>query len=353
MSMEFVWRLVGMVVFAMIGIRSLAFFNPDSPEESARIVTALTLAGAALGLLIAPYLTIRPFQIARVKIKQMPAVQLIAGVIGLAIGLAISALMLPSLAGLPDPYGSYVPVIVSVALGYAGAAIMIMRQHDIFNVIGARLSGGSGSLLNFSTKSSEDVVLLDTSVIIDGRIADISQTGFIRSTMLVPGFVLAELQYIADSADPLRRNRGRRGLELLKRLQSDSKTPVQITDLDVEGVKGADDKLLMLAKQLNCPIVTNDFNLNSVAKLHSIVVLNINDLANAVKTVILPGEDINVKIIQEGKEAGQGVGYLGDGTMVVVENGKNRIDRNVDITVTKVLQTSAGRMIFAKMTDNN
>jgi uncharacterized protein YacL len=226
---------------------------------------------------------------------------------------------------------------------------MIMRQRDIFNAIGPARLGLGSSFFDFSRKPTEDVVLLDTSVIIDGRIADISQTGFIRNTMLVPRFVLNELQHIADSPDPLRRNRGRRGLDLLRRLQEESLAPVQITDIDIEGVKGADDKLVMLAKQLSCPIITNDFNLNSVAKLQGVVVLNVNELANAVKTVILPGETMTAKIIQEGKERDQGVAYLNDGTMIVVENGRPFIDTNVDVTVTKVLQTSAGRMIFARM----
>jgi uncharacterized protein YacL len=232
--------------------------------------------------------------------------------------------------------------------GYIGLSVAIMRQRDILNTVGPRLTLG-GSMLDFSRKPIDDAVLLDTSVIIDGRIADISQTGFVRSPMLVPHFVLNELQYIADSSDPIRRNRGRRGLDLLRRLQEESLVPVKITDIDVEGVKATDDKLVMLAKQLGYPIITNDFNLNSVAKLQGVVVLNINDLANAVKTVILPGEAMPVKIIQEGKERDQGVAYLSDGTMIVIENGKHYIDQNVDVTVTKVLQTSAGRMIFAKM----
>jgi uncharacterized protein YacL len=348
MSVEFVFRLVGMVVFALIGVQSIALFQPDNPFASARYITALTLAGAALGLLIAPYLTTRPFLWVRGRLKQMPASQLIAGVIGLAVGLAVAALLYAPLSALPGTYGSIMPVVVSILFGYIGMAVMVMRQRDIFNTIGTRLTGGQ-SFFSLGRRGMNDVVLLDTSVIIDGRIADISQTGFIRSTMLVPRFVLTELQYIADSSDPLRRNRGRRGLDLLRRLQQDSGTPVQITDLDIEGVSGVDDKLVLLAKQLDCPIVTNDFNLNSVAKLQGVAVLNINDLANAVKTVILPGEEMTVKIIQEGKERDQGVGYLNDGTMVVVENGKQVLDNTVDVTVTKVLQTTAGRMIFAKM----
>jgi uncharacterized protein YacL len=347
MSMEFVFRLVGMVAFAMIGAQSRYLFLPERPGESARLIISLTLAGAALGLLLAPYLTIRPFYTIQAHLRQLPASKLIAGVIGLGIGLAIAALFTPALADLPKPYSEILPVTVSVVFGYIGLAVMIMRQRDIFTLIGPRIV--SSATLEKLGKPTEDVLLLDTSVIIDGRITDVSKTGFIRQTILVPRFVLNELQFIADSPDPLRRNRGRRGLEVLKNLQEDSLVPVQITDLDIEGVKGVDDKLVMLAKQLSCPIVTNDFNLNSVAKLQGVIVLNINELANAIKTVILPGETIGVKIIQEGKERDQGVAYLNDGTMIVVENGKQYLSNSVDVVVTKVLQTNAGRMIFAKM----
>lgn len=343
MSVEFVFRLVGMVVFAILGIQSRYFFQPDTPAESARLIIVLTLAGAALGLLVGPYLTVRPFRSAQAKLKQMPASKLIAGVIGLAIGLAVAALLYPSLSTLPEPYGGYMPVVVSLLFGYIGMAVMVMRQHDIFNLLGPRIiPSGGGSF----SRSSADVLLLDTSVIIDGRIADVCQTGFIRSTILVPRFILNELQYIADSPDTIRRNRGRRGLDILERLQESAIVPVQITDLDIDGVKGADDKLVLLAKQLGCPIVTNDFNLNSVAKLQGVLVLNLNELANAVKTVILPGETIAVKIIQEGKERDQGVAFLNDGTMIVVANGKRFLDSQVQVNVTKVLQTNAGRMIF-------
>lgn len=348
MSVEFVFRLVGMVIFAIIGVQLSKFFQLNDPGESTRVIIALTLAGAAFGLLVAPYLTTRPFSLMRAKLKQMPASHLLSGVIGLAIGLGVAALVYPPLAGLPEPYGSVLPVAVSILFGYIGLSVAIMRQRDILNTVGPRLTLG-GSSLDFGRKPIDDAVLLDTSVIIDGRIADISQTGFIRSPMLVPHFVLNELQYIADSSDPIRRNRGRRGLDLLRRLQEESLVPVKISDLDVEGVKAADDKLVMLARQLSYPIITNDFNLNSVAKLQGVVVLNINDLANAVKTVILPHETINVKIIQEGKERDQGVAYLNDGTMIVIENGKYHLDKVADVLVTKVLQTSAGRMIFAKM----
>jgi len=199
------------------------------------------------------------------------------------------------------------------------------------------------------TLRHNNYVLLDTSVIIDGRIADISRTGFISGTMLIPRFVLNELQHIADSSDMLRRNRGRRGLDMLNKLQKESVVPIRIHDIDVEEAQEVDDKLVMLAKELRCPIVTNDYNLNRVAELQGITVLNINELANAVKAIFLPGESMNIRIIQEGKELGQGVGYLDDGTMVVVENGRRYINSTIEVVVTKVLQTAAGRMIFARL----
>ncbi|MBT6151365.1 MAG: TRAM domain-containing protein, partial [Chloroflexi bacterium] len=192
-------------------------------------------------------------------------------------------------------------------------------------------------------------ILLDTSVIIDGRIADIARTGFLSGELLIPGFVLNELQYIADSSDNLRRQRGRRGLEVLAQMQKDPLIPVNISDIDVEGSRQVDDKLVILAKQLRVPVLTNDFNLNRVAELQGVTILNINELANAVKAVYLPGEVLPVRVIQEGRESGQGVGYLDDGTMVVVQGGNNSIGIEMNTVVTKVLQTAAGRMIFARI----
>jgi uncharacterized protein YacL len=191
-------------------------------------------------------------------------------------------------------------------------------------------------------------ILLDTSVIIDGRILDISQTGFIQSTLVIPRFVLNELQHVADSADMLRRNRGKRGLEILGELQQRSRTPVRIVDDDVEGVDEVDQKLVLLAQQSNVPIMTNDFNLNRVAELQGVRVLNINELANALKAIFLPGEVMDIHIVMEGREADQGVGYLEDGTMVVVEDGKRYMDRTIPVLVTRYIVTNAGRMYFAQ-----
>jgi len=194
--------------------------------------------------------------------------------------------------------------------------------------------------------------LVDTSAIIDGRIADISEAGFIPGTLVLPRFVLDELRHIADSADALRRNRGRRGLDILNRLQKESPVPIEITDNDFEDLQEVDSKLVRMASIYGCPIVTNDFNLNRVAELEGVRVLNINQLANAVKSVVLPGEEMAIRVIQEGKETGQGVGFLEDGTMVVVEGGRRHLNDEIEITVTRVLQTVAGRMIFAQPKGN-
>ena len=199
-----------------------------------------------------------------------------------------------------------------------------------------------------SRLAGEPHIIVDTSAIIDGRIAEIVESGFIYGTLVVPRFVLDELQHIADSSDTLRRNRGRRGLEILSRMQKDPGTPVEIIEDDVPDVAEVDGKLVALARARSRVILTNDYNLNRVAELQGVRVMNINSLANAVKPAVLPGEELRVRVIQEGKEAGQGVGFLDDGTMIVVEGGARHIDHDVDVSVTRVLQTVAGRMIFAQ-----
>ncbi len=344
MSFEFILRLIGMIVLAVAGIYLGANLGELAEGSEELWASVFALVGALTGLVVTPFLTTRPVRAVRAHMAQVSAGNLLASLMGLVIGLIVAALVSFPLSLLPSPFGQLLPFVAAVALSYLGVAIFMMREKDILNMLRARFpttedgdGGGSGRR-----------VLLDTSVIIDGRIADIARTGFIAGPMLVPSFVLVELQHIADSSDGLRRQRGRRGLDILNRLQKDSSVPIRITDLEVEGVRDVDDKLVILAKQLRCPIVTNDYNLNRVAELQGVMVLNINELANAVKAVFLPGETLDVQVIQEGKEPGQGVGYLEDGTMVVVEEGKNLIDSSVSVLVTKVLQTAAGRMIFAR-----
>jgi uncharacterized protein YacL len=347
MIVELVLRILGMILLGVAGWQLGEYLAGAAPPQYyIRYVVVLMLAGVAFGGLLAPYLTIKPFRFIRRKIRQLPAQELFAIILGLVVGLIVAALLSPVLAILPSPFGDYLPFGAALLLGYLGMAVMVMRQRDILAIVGNRLSGaGAGT-------QEERVVLLDTSVIIDGRIADVSQTGFISGTMLVPHFVLAELQHIADSADALRRNRGRRGLDMLNRLKEESVVPVRVTDMDAPEAHQVDDKLIQLAKNLRCPIVTNDYNMNRVAQLQGVLVLNINELANAVKSVLLPGETITVKIIQEGKELGQGVGYLDDGTMIVVEEGRPFIGQTIPIFVKKVLQKTEGRLVFAQPTAN-
>ena len=351
MSVEFAFRLLGMVILAVGGVYwgvGLAGMG-GAPRDLWAVIFGLV--GALIGLVVTPFVTTRPARALRALIMQVSASALVAAMIGLTVGLLVAVLVAFPLSLLPIPLGQILPLVGALVFAWLGITIFVMRQRDIFSLFRGRLPGrlaaeGAGA------SNEGRSVLLDTSVIIDGRIADISRTGFISGLILVPKFVLNELQHIADSPDALRRNRGRRGLEVLNRLQKESVTPVRFTDMDVPGVREVDDKLVILAKQLNCAVITNDYNLNHVAQLQGVSVLNINDLANAVKAVLLPGEPLSVKIIQEGREPGQGVGYLDDGTMVVVDDGREHINENLPVIVTKVLQTTAGRMIFAKSENN-
>ena len=251
--------------------------------------------------------------------------------------------------------------LMSLVLGKAGAepflqiAVLLLMTY-----VGLIVGGKKGDLLNLSalggvfggeSSSKKTFKVLDTSVIIDGRIADIAATGFLDGVLVIPQFVLRELQLVADSADSMKRNRGRRGLDILQRIQKMAHLNVQIVEQDFPQVRDVDMKLIELAKVYDCKIVTNDFNLNKVAQLHGVEVLNINELANSLKPIVLPGETMRVFILKEGKEYNQGVAYLDDGTMVVVDNAKKLISKTVDISVTSVLQTTAGKMIFGKFDD--
>jgi uncharacterized protein YacL len=349
MSFEFILRLLGMILFGFGGLlfgQRLIESGGVSAQDGPVAVLVSVLVGALLGFIAAPFLTTRPFRTLQRRIQQAPAVDLVAAVAGLALGLFIAVLLAFPLSFLPSPFRELLPIMCAVLFGALGMWTLGTRRRDFATLVSGRLP--TRTLETAAASADERYVLLDTSVIIDGRIADIAQTSFISGTMLVPRFVLNELQHIADSSDVLRRNRGRRGLDILNRMQKNPAAPLRITDMDVEEVREVDDKLVSLAKRLKCPVLTNDYNLNRVAEIQGVLVLNVNELANAVKLVFLPGESIRVEIIQEGKEIGQGVGYLDDGTMVVVEEGRRFMGQTKDVTVTKVLQTAAGRMIFGR-----
>ena len=351
MSVDFAFRLMGMVAFSFLGVYWGTRLGQLTGATDLYAVV-FGLVGALVGLVLTPFITTRPIMAVRSLLGRVSAQTLFAGLAGLTVGLIIAALVAFPLSLLPPPLSQILPFIGALLFSYLGITVFVTRQNDIFSFLRPRLPGRFGD----ERKSSDlpvRTILLDTSVIIDGRIADVARTGFLAGELLIPRFVLNELQYIADSADNLRRQRGRRGLEVLSQLQKDPSIPVRISDIDVEGARAVDDKLVILARQLRCPILTNDYNLNRVAELQGVPILNINELANAVKAVYLPGELLSVHIIQVGREPGQGVGYLDDGTMVVVENGSKYKGEELTTVVTKVLQTAAGRMIFARPEDEN
>ena len=297
--------------------------------------------GALAGLLGASALIGLEF-----ALKNVSSRGLSAAVFGLLFGLILSQLIIASIGFIPlKPVAmSALKAVVTAVFCYLGM-IIAMRGRDEFNVI--------IPYVKFTRQDErEDIILLDTSVIIDGRIADISQTRFIEGRFVIPRFVLKELQQVADSQDPIKRNRGRRGLDILGRLQKTQHVDVKINEEDFSEIAEVDAKLVKLAKILGAKVLTNDYNLNKVAELQGVRVLNINELANALKPVVLPGEVLEIRIIKEGNEYNQGVAYLDDGTMVVVESGRNLIGQGCRVMVTSVLQTAAGRMIFAKLEGN-
>jgi len=272
--------------------------------------------------------------------KKISLSVVIGGIFGLSTGLLFANLLLVPVKKLGHQDYSATAFALNALFGYAGLLIGLRRGKGLTISGMLRLFRGQGF--------EENLKLLDTSVIIDGRIADVCEAGFIEGTFVVPQFILQELQYIADSPDQLKRARGRRGLDVLHKLQKMSNVTVRIVDEDFPKIKEVDSKLVALGRLLNAKVITNDFNLNKIAELQGVSVLNIHELANTLKPVVLPGESIKVFVIKEGKEHNQGVAYLDDGTMVVVENGRKLIGKNADVTVTSVLQTTAGRMIFSK-----
>ncbi|MFY0761088.1 PIN/TRAM domain-containing protein [Metabacillus dongyingensis] len=287
------------------------------------------------------------------SLVKAPVTDVLFGSLGLIVGLIIAFLIVNVIPFKDIQYqvfSTIIPIFLTLLLGYLGFQVGFKRKDELINLfsISGKIGKKKGAGEEESETEDKKLKILDTSVIIDGRIADICQTGFLEGTIVIPQFVLEELQHIADSSDALKRNRGRRGLDILNRIQKELSIKVEIYEGDFDEIQEVDSKLVKLAKLTSGVVVTNDFNLNKVCELQGVAVLNINDLANAVKPVVLPGEEMKVQVIKDGKEHNQGVAYLDDGTMIVVEDGRDYIGKHIDVIVTSVLQTSAGRMIFAK-----
>ena len=382
----------------LISYINLEFFRIETGIFELTLASLVCiLAGAMLGgfggWFVSPYLirklgTFTAF--VEKQLSKMPINDVIAGAVGLATGLIIANLLGSAFARIPI-VGNYIPIIFSLVLGYLGIRLTIKKRkelagsfdfipHVLKDVLRSREADKAAkeiktveenkepekipaepapeenppaekakvNLVKLKEHKNKNYKLLDTNVIIDGRIADISKTGFLEGTLLIPVFVLEELQYIADSSDTLRRVRGRRGLDVLQKMRKDLSLEVEVMNVDFDDIQGVDSKLVRLAQKLGGKIITNDFNLNKVAQLRGVEVLNINELSNAVKPVVIPGETMKVQVVKDGKEPGQGVGYLDDGTMIVIENGHRYLSRTISVEVTSALQTSAGRMIFAK-----
>ena len=362
---ELIIKRVLQFLFALAGVAAGVYVSPLlavpltmqfglSAKSMMYLQIGLPVAGALLGWLIAsPVLktTVAMTKRAEGKLQKMSTQDLMSGAIGLIIGLIIAFLIGSALSGIPI-IGSVIPVLTCIFFGYLGLSLGISKREGI----AAFFSGlGRENSTRFRNKGKTRAAgycnmpkVLDTSVIIDGRIADISKTGFVEGPIVIPNFVLEELRHIADSSDALKRAKGRRGLDILNVIRKELDIEVEISSKDYDDIAEVDDKLVRLAQELYGCVVTNDYNLNKVATLQGVVVLNINELANAIKPVVLPGEKMVVTVVKDGKEHNQGVAYLDDGTMIVVENGRRYMGETIEVEVTSVIQTNAGRMIFGR-----
>jgi uncharacterized protein YacL len=324
------WEMTGIrIIFLLVIIVASFQLHPFGLSKS-----LAALLGAALGV----FFIFFEMRLERASLKRLigAAAGSIFGILG---AFMISHLL--SLTALDKVSLSFLQVTLLLLMAYVGL-VLGANKGDLLNL------SALGGLFSAEVKPKRNFKILDTSVIIDGRVADVCETGFIDGLLIIPQFVLRELQLVADSSDQLKRNRGRRGLDILQRMQKMGTIQIQIVEEDFPHMHEVDLKLIELAKQLEGKIVTNDFNLNKMAQLQGVAVLNVNELANALKPVVLPGETMRVFILKEGKEYNQGVAYLDDGTMVVVDNAKKMISKTIDIAVTSVLQTTAGKMIFGK-----
>ncbi len=337
-------RISFVLLLALMGF----LLNPLAESEHLKDLgfTTRRILSSLLGIIIAVCVIGFEMRARKATIKTLigAAIGSILGIIGAyLIGMLISS---QETKAVPAEMKTFLTVALAFFMGYIGLMVGAAKGEFIdLSVL--------GGIFSDKTTVQQDLRILDTSVIIDGRIADVAETGFMGGTLIIPQFILTELQQVADSPDSSKRQRGRRGLDMLQRLRNNSKIDIQIIETDFPAVKEVDLKLIELGKQLDAVIVTNDFNLNKVAQLRGVLVLNINELANALKPVVLPGEAMRVFILKEGKEYNQGVAYLDDGTMVVVDNARKLIGKTADIAVTSVLQTTAGKMIFGRLWEDN
>lgn len=354
--LRIIFSLIGLSIGLLVGdallkikyIVNLGYFS-DSALGRISFLVFITILFGLIFFLLSPYIykgITKLIEYAEKSIQKLSASEIIFGAVGVII-----ALIITSLVGMPLNRIEKIPVVGQVLFilfniigAIIGADVAIKKKEDIYNIIASMKKSPKDK--KAKTKAISKV--LDTSVIIDGRIFDICQTGFVEGPLVIPNFVLDELRHISDSSDSLKRNRGRRGLDILNKIQKELAIEVQIWEGDFPEIAEVDSKLLKLAQKLGGKVVTNDYNLNKVAEFQGVPVLNINELANAIKPVVIPGEEMRIPIIKDGKESGQGIGYLDDGTMIVVEGGRRFIGEELDVTVTSVLQTAAGRMIFAK-----
>jgi uncharacterized protein YacL len=353
-------RVLLVVLFMAMGfgigmvLTTLKFFWTQNPSFLPVLYVTPALIFGAAGFMAAPWIIVN---VKRMMIwlenhlQRMPVDDLMAGTIGLITGLIIASLIGVAMARIPF-VGNYMSLLACALFGYMGINMGLKKRSELLNFFRrAKFSQKdkqkSDQVIPFAQPASGGK-LLDTSVIIDGRIADVCKSGFLEGQLVIPSFVLTELQHIADSSDALKRNRGRRGLDILNTMHKALQRKVRVEEIDFPEITDVDAKLVRLAQVWNFDILTNDYNLNKVAKLHDVRVLNINELANAMKPFLIPGEEFGIRVIREGKESKQGIGYLDDGTMIVIESGKKYIDHTILVVVTSVLQTAAGRMIFAK-----
>lgn len=340
---------VGAILLKTDYVAGLGYFGGNNFKQMLFLIFSTVLFGIIL-FLLSPLINAfigKTMEYTEKSIQKLPANVILFGAGGAIIGLAISTMLVNVLTNIPY-IGTLISVSINTIMAVLGVNIAVKKKDELMALLFNIKKMSSSKDKKSKGGSKADPKVLDTSVIIDGRIFDLCQTGFIEGALVIPNFVLEELRHIADSSDTLKRNRGRRGLDILNKIQKELKMEVVITEKDFPEIIEVDSKLLKLCQTIGGKVITNDYNLNKVAEFQGVPVLNINELANAIKPIVLPGEEMKIQIVKDGKESGQGVAYLDDGTMIVVEGGRKFIGEFIDVVVTSVLQTAAGRMIFAK-----